>query len=826
MRKTIRFGRFHTAGVAHHDGGAIKKLIAAFCVMVATVIGFVAPGSTAYGEDGPQQKAAETAPVHTKHVVPNGDGTYTLGMDVKGSSTEKEQQNVKPVEIVLVLDVSGSMDWRFNITGLTRLQSLQRSVRWFLDQVAKENQTIRDSTKRLRVSLVKYAGDRKDRNGDDHYCIGEGKYPNCKWGSEYRSNYSQVVSPLTTDTDALSRQVDRLEPGGATRTDYGMRLAEKQLQGARGNARKVVILYSDGHPTSYRDFDNGIAEDALETAVSIKYANAEIFSIGTMPDADAESREKTNRFMNYISSNYRDVTKLSEGSFDRKRVSDDYYFAVKNDQELQSIFENIIGIIVTGRAYQDVKMTDTLSTYAEFTAPGEPNFGARFVVRDPQGNEVSTQSVGLPDGNGKTYAIASDPKSKTVSISFPEGYTLRDGYTYSLEYRIKPSGKAYEEYASNLNAGRNGYGEHPAVGDPGTGDSSAGKEGFLSNERAVLEYIPRVNGKPKLPPETREFPHPVIQVDGSRLTHMTIRKHWEGVADRPQSILVDVDCSAGRQACTSYKNLELKPGAGDANWQRDVVIPVIGFDRRYTVTEHDYDAYYTRYDDKRVWNLRAGESAPQGGYSTVITNYPRTAPIDLSGIRLGKTVAGVNLDARGKFDFTLQAAEGQNITTADGKPFVSAVSSLTGPFENGKQKTGAFNGRVSVHLPSPEEQEQRYAFTVSENDPGSGQWIWDRDKVDVAVTVTKNNGGVPSFNADNTVQTTVSYTYQPGDADGTASNRDLAAFTNKVEPVSKLPLTGENGATPSLWIGVGGGLGALALLIAGGAAALQRRRLI
>ena len=224
-----------------------------------------------------------------------------------------------------------------------------------------------------------------------------------------------------------------------------------------------------------------------------------------------------------------------------------------------------------------------------------------------------------------------------------------------------------------------------------------------------------------------------------------------------------------------------------------------------------------------MWNLKAGESAPAGGYVTVITNYPRTGLVDLHSIRIGKTVKGVSLGVQGKFDFTLLAPEHQGITK-DGMPFTSMSSSIAGPFENGRQKTGAFSGRVSVPLPGPEEQERRYSFVVSEEAPTSGQWEWDRDHVDVTVTVTNASGGVPAFNGDNTVRAAVTYTYQAGDADGTASNSGLAAFTNTVKPVSKLPLTGENGATPLLWAGIGGGLGALALLLAGGAALLQRRR--
>ena len=91
----------------------------------------------------------------------------------------------------------------------------------------------------------------------------------------------------------------------------------------------------------------------------------------------------------------------------------------------------------------------------------------------------------------------------------------------------------------------------------------------------------------------------------------------------------------------------------------------VAVDRSYTVTEHSSGDYYTRYDDKRVWNLKAGESAPAGGYVTVITNYPRTGLVDLHSIRIGKTVKGVSLGVQGKFDFTLLAPEHQGITKDD-----------------------------------------------------------------------------------------------------------------------------------------------------------------
>lgn len=464
MRTTIRFGKSRSV-----------RLIAVLCVVIATVVGFVGPVATAHGEEGAVRAVpGQEAPVHGKRVTANGDGTYTLSMDVKGGSTEQEQQQVIPLEVVLVLDVSGSMDGvitRGLYQGRTRLWALQDSVKWFLRQIGEENRQIQRPDDRIRVSLVKYAGESTDRIGNDTYRFRGG-------AASY--NYSQTVSPLTSDTDRLIGMVDQLRAAGPTRTDLGMRHAADQLGGARVNARRVAIVYSDGQPTTWaEDFNYTVANAALQSAAAIKrMPDSTVFSIGVRDDANNQWA-LTNQFMNYTSSNYPDVQSMPRTPW--PPASGPYYYSITDDTNLRTIFENIVSIVITGATYQDVKMTDTLSAYAEFAMPDEPNFGARLVVRDAQGKEVPTASVGLGGDRGGSYTIASDPASKTISVAFPEGYVMRDGYTYSLEYRIKPSTEAHERYAANINAGVGGYGEPPAVGEPGTGESSAGKEGFLSN---------------------------------------------------------------------------------------------------------------------------------------------------------------------------------------------------------------------------------------------------------------------------------------------------------------------------------------------------------
>ena len=125
------------------------------------------------------------------------------------------------------------------------------------------------------------------------------------------------------------------------------------------------------------------------------------------------------------------------------------------------ILSKIVCMVTSGTAYQDVTMTDTLSNYVEFSHPDAQNFGAELVIRDKDGHTVDPSVVGLAG-----YTITAQPGSKTISISFPQGYALKDGYTYSLEYTIVPSAKAYEDYAANANAGTTGMARTPPRARP------------------------------------------------------------------------------------------------------------------------------------------------------------------------------------------------------------------------------------------------------------------------------------------------------------------------------------------------------------------------
>lgn len=823
MRGTRRFEGKHGSDEPRAESGRRKSRLVAAFVAVAMTVGLAGAGVAAYGEDTTDQSQSATtaaqdataaaegvdAPQYAKRISKNDDGTYTLSMDVTGKSSESTEQQVVPLDIALVLDVSGSMVEPIGDgSSTTRLQALQTAVTSFLSQVEDQNQRINDNTKKVQVALIKYAGNNSNTIGNEGYCSVFSIWGWCLIG-EWR-NYSQTVHSLAWEPEQLQQErdaVNALQAGGATRADFGLQHAVTQLNSGvnsgRPGAQKLTIFYSDGSPTSSDGFETTVADAAIRAAAQLKAGTSQVISIGAMSGANPDGTDNANKFMNYVSSNYPDAQSMSEPG---ARGEGTYYYAVSASTNLQTIFDKIISMVTSGTAYQDVTMTDTLSNYVEFSHPDAQNFGAELVIRDKDGHTVDPSVVGLAG-----YTITAHPESKTISISFPQGYALKDGYTYSLEYTIVPSAQGYEEYAANVNAGKNGYGENPSVGADDTGVSSAGQQGFLSNERATIGYRPRVNGEPQDLVEGTEYPHPVIQVDTTQFANLSIHKAWIATNPEPDKVTVDVTCKdAAGGECTGYPGIDISKSS---NWTSTVLIPKADADRTYTVTEHALSGFRTYYTNREI-TIPADTA---GEYRSTVTNYPVAINFNLNQIRVGKTVQGT--DTNQDFTFTLSPVNAEGAVAGD-KPFTGAELTLGDHFANGTQETGAF-ADTSITLPTPEAgQEATYTFNIAENAPSpSAGWAADTDAVTVTVTV-----GAPT--AEGTIPTTVTYHYAADDADGTAANKNLAAFTNHWIAVSQLPLTGEGGATPLLWLVIGGGLGALALLTAGGVAIWRTRRLI
>lgn len=859
-----------------HDHGSLIRdwyrraahVTVVLCVLA--VSGLLA--TFAYADETPTQNTTATttantaadAPEHSKRIEKNTDGTYTISMDVTGRSSEINTQHAIPLDIALVLDVSGSMDepssytriaarsvnendtyyvrtssggydevrynywygWVDQVTrstvnpywtqfyvgsGTSRLDALKASAESFIQQIGAHNTALEDKTGAIQVSIVKYAGDASNRSGNDTYDPPYGT--SC---GENGCNRSQIVQGLTTDTNTLKGNIANLRAGGATRSDYGLQAAKTALTGANGNranVRRLVVFYSDGEPNKRSGFDSTVADSAIAASYTLKKTlGADVYAISTMPGANPTATDNADRYMNYVSSNYPDAQSLTNPG--AGTYGGNYYHAVTSSTDLQRVFDSLVTTAVSGNSYQTVTMTDRLSQYARSAAPNGDFSDAALTVYDANGAQVTSQDAGLVDDNGNpTYTITRDASTQTVSVALGNNYVLRNGYRYVLSYRVTPTALAYDEYASGVNSGADPY--RGITGDANTGSISEGVAGFRSNTEASISYVPRVDGEPGNA-QTTPMPHPVIQVDADAAAYnrITVTKQWLGTTAHANSVSVDVACKLDNgSACTGYSNIAVTAdGENGTAWQRTLLVPKSDQRRTFTITEHAIDGWYTAYDDHRSVVIDADASNTTNAMT--VTNYPTTATMHVDGIRVGKTVVGGSADR--DFTFTLAGAD-QAGSLQSGGPFSATIN---GPYSDGTQKTAAFTGTATVALPAPGAEATPAYFTVTENDPSSSAWTWDRDRVGVRADIATNNG-LPVFEEDGSVRTTVSYTYDSSDSDGTDANRNLAAFTNQTVRVSQLPVTGGNAGRT--WTIILGGL-AGAALISGAATVLWKRR--
>ncbi|MFQ9231369.1 MAG: Spy0128 family protein [Collinsella sp.] len=251
----------------------------------------------------------------------------------------------KPLDIVMVLDASGSMDDPMSSSDRTkRIDALKTAANSFIEKIAEENAKISDESKRHQVAIVKFAGDKTNKVGNDMY-----------GNKGYTYNYSQVMKEPTLCKDdgvsSLKSTVNSIKPAGATRADYGMDLAESISD--REDAKKVVLFFTDGSPTSYSSFESSVADSAINKANSLKKDGTVIYTIGIFsganPAADptASGTINENKFMHAVSSNY--PTAASSISFwgewtinfGARSENANYYKSAKNAKELEDIFKDI-----------------------------------------------------------------------------------------------------------------------------------------------------------------------------------------------------------------------------------------------------------------------------------------------------------------------------------------------------------------------------------------------------------------------------------------------------------------------------------------------------
>lgn len=355
--------------------------------------------------------------------VSKGDSDFITALSVLSSTSNIASTSTTPLDIVLVLDASGSMD--DDMTGGKRIDALKNAANAFIDEIATQNASISDASKQHQVSIVKFAGEKSNKVGNDTYREGR-----------YTYNYSQVMKNMTacseTTKSSFKDTINAIKPAGATNAAAGMELAQGQTS-KRSDAKKIVIFFTDGTPTTQSEFSNGVASDAIAAAKTMKDAGALVYTIGIFdganPSADVNATTNENKFMQAASSNYPAAAYtytqywLSgewKWSFGNRAEGSDFYKSASSASELSKIFEDISKEIVKGAGYPTdaregfemsdgyITFDDSLGSYMQVDA-----FKA-IVVNNHVFSDVTKTSTDTADTY--TFAGTTELNGKTASL--------------------------------------------------------------------------------------------------------------------------------------------------------------------------------------------------------------------------------------------------------------------------------------------------------------------------------------------------------------------------------------------------------------------------
>ncbi len=422
----------------------MKKKFLALVLTLAMVLSLVpatalATNGTQTPDNATQPRTSVTADtedgVHiSKEVVQDGDN-YNLVMEAYVEGNTEIVDSSKPLDIVLVLDVSGSMDDPMSSKDKTkRIDALKKAVKGFIDKVADNNLATAENPVGHRISIVKFAGDKTDVVGNDTYE---------DWG--WNHNYSQIVKGLTpvnaAEKEVLEGAVNALKPAGATQADYGMQLAQSELS-SNGNSSsdKVVVMFTDGSPNSSNGFDKSVARDAISASKALKDEGVKVYTIGIFsganPNADVAKKKTSNedKYMHAVSSNYPGATLTSTTGFLGSkewhwnfgtRASSDYYLSATSADELENVFQTISNSITTPqvKADENAVLRDTLTD--------------QFVLNgNAEDITVQTAAVIGKDTNGKYIWAKPEPVTTEITKNVSGKTVTVTGFNYTSQDNV------------------------------------------------------------------------------------------------------------------------------------------------------------------------------------------------------------------------------------------------------------------------------------------------------------------------------------------------------------------------------------------------------
>lgn len=315
-------------------------------------------------------------------------------------------------------DSTGTQFYTRTPSTTKKIDALRSAVNGFIDSVAAKSA---DS----QIAIVKFAGDKTDRVGNDTYREGR-----------YTYNYSQIVRNLTTvdatGAGALKTAVSALSAAGATAADYGMQHAQTIITGAANDGRKkVVVMFTDGEPNHNNGFDSKVANDAISASKAMKDNGngATVYTIGCFSQ-NYDENTNVGKYMRYVSSNYPNAASMANAG---TKASDNFYKTVGSTADLDAIFQEISqtagGATLTLGA--ETVLKDVVSDYFDLPANASSQITAKSY--SCTGFDASENPIWSDTPDAASYTVTVDDKNVSVrGFNYSDNWVGKDTTTGAM----------------------------------------------------------------------------------------------------------------------------------------------------------------------------------------------------------------------------------------------------------------------------------------------------------------------------------------------------------------------------------------------------------
>ena len=618
--------------------GKARRLLSWVCVLALcmSLLPVTALATTGSGTQEKPVTNTENQVTVNKWVSGDAKSGYRLNMEAYASNVVTTESKTTPLDIVLVLDQSGSMSDSYHSSwwyGDSKLSMLKEAATSFVKKVAQNAQ---ENEVSHRIAVVGFASTENKYSGYKNTGLFvDREFKN--YGDLRSSDYKNALVYATNNQWTITQAINSLDAGGDTYSEYGMDMANNIFANnsdSNNERHRVVVMFTDGYtaPSGTDDFKYSMANSAIAKAYETKNTyNADVYTIGLFsganPEADitenfenddgwsdrgnendlTDNQETVaaNRYMHYVSSNYPSVKSLQNSG--PRAEGSSYYMAVNDSTSLDQIFSDIAEDITKNslEVYpdKDAELTDTLSRYFDFpeglTGTSE-GITVKYVPVDEETGEFKEASADDVEN------VAITVKGDTITVT---GFDYVD-HAVTLENDEYSGGKLVVSFPIELDAVACGYkgGTYP------TNDIDRSKAGLHYKDKQGDHQ----NTKSTLLNES-----PEVEVDASQVERQGTPIHIKVVVD-------GTTMSEGN--VNDY--VTVTPSGGQFNENNDTVTYTFTYydckdisfaaQQGYVIEAVDADLVYGQSECKGITDTNGTVTADNVQGGSTVTVYVRT----------------------------------------------------------------------------------------------------------------------------------------------------------------------------------------------------------